>query len=73
MNTEQQQYPKEQTDFLQAVWDMREAQNQYFSQRTNYRLGIAKHHEFKVDQLLAKWKKAGAIKDKSTVTQQTLL
>lgn len=73
MNDQQQQYPKEQTDFLQAVWDMREAQNQYFAQQSNYRLRTAKHLEFKVDQLLAKWKAAGAIKDKSTVTQQTLL
>ena len=66
-------YPADQTEILQAVWDMREAQKQYFSMPSNYRLNTAKNAEHKVDRLLQKWKAAGAICDKKIVTQQKLL
>jgi hypothetical protein len=65
MNT-QQQYPKEQTDLLQAVYDMRLAQRAYFSQRTDNRLKTAKIKEQRVDALLAPYVVAGAIKPVAT-------
>jgi len=61
MNT-QQQFPKEQTDLLQAVYDMRKAQQDYFNQPTKYRLQVAKVREQKVDVMLQPYVKAGAIK-----------
>lgn len=47
MNTNQ--FPKEQIELMQAIYDMRMAQNDYFKQPNQYRLKIAKLKEAKVD------------------------
>lgn len=67
-------YPKEQIQFLQSVLEMREAQKDYFSQPSNYRLTIAKQREQKLDALLQPYIKAGVIKstEKHTISQTTL-
>lgn len=46
MNT---QFPKEQIELMQAIYDMRMAQNDYFRQPDKYRLKVAKAKEAKVD------------------------
>jgi hypothetical protein len=56
------EYPKEQIDFLQAVQDMRDAQDGYFKQPCDFRLRLAKAKEHKVDQLLKPYKDAGVIR-----------
>lgn len=67
----QQEYPQHQIDFVQAVHEMREAQDDYFKQPNNYRLRVAKMKEQKVDQLLAPYRKEGVIKTKQTkITNQ---
>jgi hypothetical protein len=55
------EYPKEQIDFLQAVFEMREAQRGYFAQRAEKRLKLAKIKEQRVDALLKKYINAGLI------------
>lgn len=57
-----QQFPKEQTDLLQAVYDMRRAQADYFHQPNKFRLQKAKNLEVKVDAILQPYVKASAIK-----------
>lgn len=64
MNQDQNQYPKHQVEILQAVQDMRDAQDDYFKQPNDYRLRVAKAKEQKVDQLLLPWLKANVIKKK---------
>ena len=49
MNTD---FPKEQIEFMQAIYDMRMAQRQYFWQPDKYRLKVAKVKEAKVDKAL---------------------
>ena len=45
-------FPKEQIEFMQAIYDMRWAQHQYFRQPDKYRLKVAKAKEAKVDKYL---------------------
>ena len=45
-------FPKEQIEFMQAIYDMRMAQHQYFRQPDKYRLKVAKAKEAKVDKYL---------------------
>ena len=45
-------FPKEQIEFMQAIYDMRMAQHQYFKQPGSYRLKVAKAKEAKVDKYL---------------------
>lgn len=52
-------YPKEQTEFLQAVYDMRMAQRGYYAHRTDGRLKVAKHKEQRVDTLMQHYVDAG--------------
>ena len=63
------QYPKEQTDFLQAVWEMREAQRSYFSHKTEARLKLAKIKEQRVDSLVRKYISAGVISTANNTTK----
>ena len=70
MNT-QQQFPKEQIDLLQAVYDMRLAQCAFFRQKNDTRLKVAKIKEQRVDALLAAYVAAGAIKPPTTTIVQT--
>jgi len=45
-------FPKEQIELMQAIYDMRFAQHEYFRQPTSYRLKVAKAKEAKVDKQL---------------------
>lgn len=68
-------YPKEQIEFLQAVQDMRQAQQDYYRQPDKHRLQTAKIKERKVDQLLLPYIKADVISTKQptpTTQQQNL-
>lgn len=60
-------YPKEQVDTMQAVYDMREAQREYFKQPDKYRLQVAKLKEQRVDMLLGPYLSAGVVKPKEKV------
>ena len=71
MHTTPQQFPKEQTDLLQAVYDMRLAQCAFFQQKSDNRLRVAKLKEQRVDVLLAAYVAAGAIKAPPTTAVKT--
>ena len=45
-------FPKEQIELVQDIYDMRWAQHEYFRQPTSYRLKVAKAKEAKVDKYL---------------------
>lgn len=61
-------------NIMQAVYDMREAQKEYFKQPSNYRLTHSKIKESKVDNILSEAMKNGYIKpiEKPTTNQQEL-
>lgn len=56
------QLPPGQLAFVQAIYEMREAQRAYFMQTTTNRLKVAKLKEAKVDALLQPYLKQGYIK-----------
>jgi len=56
------QLPPEQLAFVQAIFEMREAQRAYYMQTTSNRLKVAKLKEAKVDALLQPYLKQGYIK-----------
>jgi len=60
------EYPKDQIEFLQAVLEMRDAQDRYFKNRNNVCLRMAKARETKVDNLLTPFVKAGVIQRRNT-------
>ncbi|MBA4196557.1 MAG: hypothetical protein C0459_03285 [Chitinophaga sp.] len=68
------QFPKEQIDLVRAGFEMREAQQNYFHERTQYRLRIAKQKEQTFDRLLQLQIAAGVIKveQKHSVEQKDL-
>jgi hypothetical protein len=57
----------EQQQTMQAVYDMRQAQKDYFHQPNKYRLGISKNAEAKVDAILQQYVNAGMVKSKEKV------
>ncbi len=59
--------------FLQDVFDMREAQRDFFSGRTDYKLKVAKAKEAKVDAFLKKAVTAGAVIPKPPDSDQSNL
>lgn len=59
--------------FLQATYDMREAQKQYFSQPDNYRRKIAIGKETRVDEYLKKALASGVINTSKKSTEQSNL
>ena len=58
-------YPKEQLEFVQAVYEMRQAQDRYFQNRNNAALRVAKAKEQRVDNLLRPYVSAGIVRLKS--------
>ncbi len=70
MSQQSQHFPKEQTDLLQAVYEMRQAQQKYFEGPNKFRLQVAKAREQKVDVMLMPYIKAGAIKVLVKASQQ---
>jgi hypothetical protein len=60
------QLPPEQLAFVQAIFEMREAQRAYYMQTTSNRLKVAKLKEAKVDALLEPYLKQGYIKPQAT-------
>ncbi len=65
-------FPKEQIDFLQSVQDMRQAQRDYYSQPSDYRLKLAKVKEAAVDRLLMPYINNGVVKIKQAESQNKL-
>jgi hypothetical protein len=63
-------FPKEQTAFLQAVYDMREAQKAFFRMKNDHRLRVAMAKEKVVDELLKPYITAGAINTATSISQQ---
>lgn len=61
---EEKIYPEWFKKLMQDVYDMRQAQKDYFSQSNDYRLKIAKAKEGRVDQHLATCMQQGIIKQK---------
>lgn len=67
------QYPAEQVTFLQAVWDMRQAQRNYFAQPGEYRKKIAITKEQRVDALLKPYITAGLVNTTTPASNQTIM
>ncbi len=68
------EFHPQQKELLQAVYDMRNAQKDYFNQSDKYRLNVAKQKERLVDSLLDRYIKAGAVtvKEQPNNSQQSL-
>lgn len=62
--SEQIVYPKEQTELLQAIYDMRQAQKDFFSQPNEHRKRIAIMREIKLDSMLKPYIQYGLIKER---------
>ena len=73
MTEKSTEVPKWVQKFLQNVFDMRQAQNEYFAGKTDHRLKVAKAKEAIVDEVLKRAAAAGAIETETpTITQQNL-
>lgn len=64
MADEVKQYSKWMVDMLQSFCDMRDAQNDYFAQKSEYRLKVAKAKEKIADDWIKRAVAAGIIKHK---------
>ncbi len=69
--TDLSQYPQQQLELLQAIYDMRQAQKDFFSQQNEHRKRIAIMREVKLDSLLQPYIKHGLIKTRVVTNIRT--